>query len=465
MKKCCAISLFFLLLPLLTISCMGSPGVESNPTALLKTEIGIPTVTPVPTSVPITETMGKMDTSGQGELVVHTAESGGGSVVTNQLQELNLARIAAEGSVLSVEDVSTGTVYLPYLEQDITVDGEAHAFDHVEDGFAYYINGSLIKTPIRMPHIEGREVVAVVNTATNSNGEVGFAVLNTEGNVEQLFLGLIFGGNDRVVISVVDNKYQISIQNKQGSFLVEDKANGDWELVEKVYNSCMDPELLAEIDEAFVKTTGETIPERMARFIAEGKIETMSSTFSDSRVLITDMLFLGSSTVSLEHLEGSKEGDKALCFFYAGYEHPEKKIPVVISFIRNGKYYPTTLGLFDGRESIGSNSTWVSDYDSMNQPLEWISSANGPKIGDIFRMQIFTFKGITSFDALEAADEGIYARKDAIEILLRALNTGFLERMNGEGFAHLFEELNAGKGDIGAFAQNVYWTGDLGGMK
>lgn len=228
------------------------------------------------------------------------------------------------------------------------------------------------------------------------------------------------------------------------------------------YTSCLDSELMSNLDEEFEKEIGKSIEDHVQYLLEQKRIQDVflkSNSDKGMNIIIFDMVYVGKQIVSLENLPGSKAGDKAFCAFFVQSGNPNQKLPIILNFIFEGRYYPATLGLYDGREGLGYEATFVSDYDSMEQAITWFSDRHGPQLGDVFYNEIYTFSDIDNFDDLENEENNYYIRRDNLLILLRALDNSLLERLEGNGFSDLHEKLMSGKGDIGAFAKNVYWCG------
>lgn len=401
---------------------------------------------------------GQPGVGGVGDWVSHTAESGGGSVKTDQLRELDLARIVSEGSVLSMEDRSTDLVYLPYLKQPINVEvnGEmvAYNFDHVDDGFAYYSsNGDMVKTPIRMPAIDGKQVVGVVNFGVNGNGEIGFASLTSNGEIDQLFLGLVFGQSDAVTITEVGGLYQISVKNEQGSFTLESTDTGEWDLVAKEYTSCLDGELRETIRTNMEEQLGMTASEyfqeliKIPEFAASGQYAFDFQAIGDK---IAGIGFIsGATEVSLANLPGFSKGDVAMCVYFSTADAPNEMIPVVHSYTKNGEY----VKAFAYKDSTGSETNF-NNHRSMDETRKFFGEMGKNEIGNVAWLYIHRFgAGATDAD-FDTPDGEKLSYSYGINWLVDALETDYLSRVETADRHPLamVEQLDPDLGDVGLIA-------------
>ncbi|MBI5353245.1 MAG: hypothetical protein HZB50_11450 [Chloroflexi bacterium] len=394
---------------------------------------------PAPSYLPPTPSFilpgGQPGAGGTGDWVSHTAESGGGSVVTSELSKLNLARIAADGSELSREDKSTDLVYLPYLQQPINVEVGgtmvAYNFDHVDNGFAYYTSGSdMVKTPIRMPAIDGKEVVGVVNFDATGRGEIGFASLTTNGTIDQLFLGLVFGQNDEVFIADVEGEYQISGKDANGSFIIDGTDSGEWTKVEKKYTSCADTELIKnEVFVNFEKQTGYTPKEALDYFIANGKFDQGISYGKETSIYMNDMMSLGTAFVSMEQVSGSIPGDGILCGYGLwdsamadNLALPEDVAPIVLAFVYKGAYYQLAP-MVDGEDFPGGTHFTV---DNMAKMQSWAGTHF--QLGSDVHVDLLTFAGMKSVQDVTNDIQHIY--RDNLYLFMSLFGGDYFERMS-----------------------------------
>lgn len=376
-------------------------------------------------------------------VVSNTAKSGGGSVETSALSQLNLARVAAN-NILSNENRSTGMVEVPYLSQPITVEGVEHTFDRVEGDFAYYKSGdNVVKVLIRAPIIDGRVLVSVVNTNEDGNGEVGLASLKPDGSIDQLFLGLVFGENDKVSMAVRDGKYLITVENEQGRFDVRDLGNGKWELVEQVVKSCVSPEAIAAQDAGFEARTGIDLDNLEAneagRIFAEALEENKFIGFLNNPGGVGfGMIKTGVDLVPINDSTGSGIKDLVCVYGRTGLM-PDQTIVVVVGWVdSNGKFQ----GLGNGDDMVNRKNLPGDDLLNFFKNLP---------DGAVMSWDVNTFSGLTSADQIQSSNSSsTFPNSERVKKLVGALNNQLIERASGAGnFEDYWALMDPEQGDPG----------------
>ncbi|WKZ38364.1 MAG: hypothetical protein QY332_10525 [Anaerolineales bacterium] len=219
------------------------------------------------------------------------------------------------------------------------------------------------------------------------------------------------------------------------------EVSGEWDLVEKVYTSCLNPELQAEVDDDFEDLTKVTVGEAFAKFENRPGFTPTVSFRSETGLFRSYMMYVGVETLSVAHLTGN-EADFAVCGFFVQSAYPDTRVPIVLGLQYNGNYesmiatvdytsgQPGEQGYFKSREEllkylenkIPLGAELVVDTQSFVNAVD-VDTINPQQVQMVNLPGLYNFWKLTKSDYLEKM-RGIRNPQDVLKKLDPTVDVG-----------------------------------------
>jgi hypothetical protein len=190
------------------------------------------------------------------------------------------------------------------------------------------------------------------------------------------------------------------------------------------YSSCVDPELIAQINADFKTRTGvdldNPVDEVSARFAkAISKEKSVAYDPSYREILTIAMFKVGSARVEVSGVSGMKQ---VVCLFGRN-GLIDGTFSLVVGWIdSSGMYHQMTRAFQDNNAALGK----ADSYDG-EQQLTWLE---GLPDGTSIAPRVHTFSGLASENDIKADMDWNKENVEAVKKLLRMLGNGFFQRMS-----------------------------------
>lgn len=245
------------------------------------------------------------------------------------------------------------------------------------------------------------------------------------------------------VVSVEIKDETIFGLNAQGEQIMQfDVADGKWE---RVVKSCVDPDLIAELDAEFEARTGIDLDNFDANDEGRRFAEGLKSVEYFGYNLDSDMVGFGmiKTGISLVPFVGNAESgiDKLVCVYgRTGVRSlSNQTISVVVGWVdENGKFQ----NLADGVDTVNRKNL---------KPYEQLAFFSNLPDGAVMGLEIHTFSGITSLNQIQQPPSH-FPTHEYVRDLVMALENQFLERLSDVAERDVHEywvSMDPEKGDPG----------------
>lgn len=224
--------------------------------------------------------------------------------------------------------------------------------------------------------------------------------------------------------------------------------------MEKVYTSCVDPELQQNILQTAIEELGD-----LGEYIGSlsNQIFEKQDLYVPKHTLkYSDMIFVGSSKISPANLHGFNKDDRAYCVYFSD-DDTSQLVPIVIAFTINDNFHRTTI--------VGNpidETQKVFNFYSEKELDDWLRGADGGlAIGDVFRVDIQTFRGVSSIDDISKMELFDLSRPEDVKIFLQMIGADdYIKRIGGpEGsIVDMAKRLSKDKGDVGLIPGYLHRT-------